>query len=228
MRARLWADRPRRLAGGNNSLDLRRSWVRVRAREPRYAVEQQLRCRELCVVFGKANLSVDDLRSRLDQRFRRPLMSYFLRRVPTREEAEDLTQEVFVRLLRASERGPIKDAEALVFVTAANLLRSHVSNAKRRPSGALDVDAEILATLTRDLIEDRNPERVLLGKETAGALLAALDELGERTRDIYVLFRLEGMKHREIAERFGVSVSLVEKEVMKASVHLARRFGRRP
>lgn len=163
----------------------------------------------------------------LDRRFRKPLMSYFLRRVRSRAEAEDLTQDVFVRLLGAAERRPIEDVEALVFVTAANLLKDRGRTAKRRSQIAISpLDDATIANLSREFVEDRTPERVLLGRESIVGMLAALDELGERTRDIYILFRLESMKQAEIAALLNISRSTVEKEVMKATLHLALRNGR--
>lgn len=171
--------------------------------------------------------SGDPMRDLLDQRFRKPLMSYFLRRVRERSEAEDLTQDVFVRLLRAAQQKPIEDVEALVFVTAANLLKNRARDTQRRSrTVGPPVDAASLATSGRENVEVRDPERVLLGRESVTDLLAALDELGERTRDIYILVRLENMKHADIARLFDISRSTVEKEVMKAALHLARRFGR--
>ena len=169
----------------------------------------------------------DPLAALLDRRFRKPLMSYFLRRVGSRAEAEDLTQDVFVRLLAASDRRPVEDVEALVFVTAGNLLKDRGRKAQRRGQVAISPmhDATV-ASLSREFVEDRTPERVLLGRESITAMLAALDELGERTRDIYILFRLEGMKQAEIAALFNIGRSTVEKEVMKATLHLALRFGR--
>ena len=177
----------------------------------------------MCALFRKADLPSDDLPARLDARFRGPLMSYFVRRVRSREVAEDLTQEVFVRVLRAAERGPIGDAEGLVFVAAANLLKNYERDGRRRRTVALDED--VRTDIPSDLIEDRHPERVLLGKEKVCALLAVLNELGPRTRDIYILFRWEGLKQRDIAERFGISRSMVEKEVVKAITHLTTRLG---
>lgn len=173
---------------------------------------------------GRRKGAVEDreaLLARLDARFRGPLISYFLRRVRDLAEAEDLTQEVFMRLLAASQRSEIEDAEALVFVTAGNLLRDRGRKAARRGEGRIDLD--LAHEVAREFVEDRHPERVLLAKETFAEVLAALDELGERTRDIYVLFRLENMKQKEIAALFGIARSTVEKEVMKAAMHLALR-----
>ena len=69
------------------------------------------------------------------------------------------------------------------------------------------------------------PERVLLSQEALAAALRALEELGERTRDIFVLYRLEKMKQREIAALYRISVSSVEKSIARASEHLSLVFG---
>jgi len=170
-----------------------------------------------------------DLRTRLDARFRGPLMSFFLRRVRDQAEAEDLTQDVFIRLLGASERGEIEDVEALVFITAGNLLKDRARKTARRAGAQLaGIDMALINELTREFVEDRSPERVLLARESFAEAVAALGELGERTRDIYVLFRLENMKQKEIAALLGIARSTVEKEVMKATLHLALRCGPKP
>ena len=170
------------------------------------------------------------LTARLDARFRRPLMSYFLRRIHSRTEAEDLTQQVFVRLLATTRTKleAIDHAEGFVFTVAANLLKDrNRSSAVRyeRPMPALDPD--LITEIASEAVEDRHPERVLLARESLQGALKTLDALGERTRDIFILHRLENMKHRDIAELFGLSVSSVEKHVIKATVHLARKYGPR-
>ncbi len=62
--------------------------------------------------------------------YRRALLAYFGRRVRSAAEAEDLTQDVFERVLRSLERGPILNAEALVFRIAVNLLRDRARRAQ--------------------------------------------------------------------------------------------------
>jgi RNA polymerase sigma factor (sigma-70 family) len=167
----------------------------------------------------------------LAARFHRPLMSFFLRRLRDRDEAEDLTQEVFVRILRRDEAVPLDNPEIYIFRVAANLMRDRARRASAHHVAehtSLDgpqagfTDAGKLAP---GLVEDREPERVLLSQESLKEVMRALDELGERTRDIFMLSRLEKMKHRDIAAVYGMTVSAVEKHVGKASVHLARRFG---
>jgi RNA polymerase sigma-70 factor (ECF subfamily) len=156
-------------------------------------------------------------------------MGYFVARVGRRDEAEDLTQEVFVRLMALDSLTEIDHAEAFVFRIASNLLRDRNRKAKRwrwQTKSSLDPDA--IDEFVKELVEDRGPERVLVGRETLAEVLRALDELGDRTRDIFLLFRLEGMKQQEIAALHGISRSTVEKSVMRAVQHLARRFHSAP
>jgi len=166
-----------------------------------------------------------ELRGALDARFRSPLMGYFVTRVGSRDEAEDLTQEVFVRLMALSSLSEIDRADAFVFRIASNLLRDRSRKAKRwRWQTKSPLDPYAIDEFVKELVEDRGPERVLMGRETLAEVLRALDELGDRTRDIFLLFRLEGMKQQEIAVLHGIARSTVEKHVMRAVQHLARRF----
>ena len=169
-----------------------------------------------------------ELGERLDARFRAPLMSFFLRRTGSRQDAEDLTQEVFLRILRRDEDLPADYAEVFIFKIAANLLRDRARQASaHRKTDHLSLDPldPTAAPAGDGLIEDLGPERVLLSQEALAAALQALDRLGERTRDIFVLYRLEKMKQREIAALYGISVSSVEKYVARATEHLAMVFG---
>src|SRR2546430_3117873 len=71
------------------------------------------------------------LRSELGARFSAPLMSFFLRRLKDRSQAEDLTQEVLLRVLRACGGGGIGDAAGYGFKTPANLLKEPTRRAPR-------------------------------------------------------------------------------------------------
>lgn len=72
--------------------------------------------------------------------------------------------------------------------------------------------------------EEISPERVLLGRDALRHLFILIDELPERTRTVFLLHRYEGLKYREIADRFGISVSSVEKHMIAAIHHLARNL----
>ena len=166
-------------------------------------------------------------------RFRRPLLSFFLRRVAEQDEAEDLTQEVFLRIVRREDTVPLENPETYIFRIAANLLRDRARHsashhlAEHDSLDAGEAGAARVSPLARNLVEDIGPERVLLSQESVSEVMEALDERGERTRDIFLLCRLDKMQQRDIATVYGLTVSAVEKHIAKAGLHLTRRFGKR-
>jgi RNA polymerase sigma factor (sigma-70 family) len=167
-----------------------------------------------------------DLRNQLNARFHGPLMSFFLRRIRDRSQAEDLTQETLLRVIRASELERIERADSYVFKVAMNLLRDTRRRTLRNGSAIyVPLDDALATELDAQLVEDLSPERVLQSRDALNDALKALNELEPRTRDIFMLFRLENVKQKDIAADFGISQSTVEKHVVKAMLHLAARCG---
>ena len=165
------------------------------------------------------------IKDELDARFRASLLAYFMRRTGNAQEAEDLTQETFVRLIGSNTFETAAEANAFVFRVASNLLRDRARSTTRlRRFPTLPIDAMSGDQFEPRLVEDIDPERVLIARERLTEVLACLDELGERTKNIFILFRLEGMRQKGIAAFYGISISTVEKHVMAAVVHLAKRF----
>lgn len=167
------------------------------------------------------DLTSDFALADLDRRFRRPLIAYFRRRVPSATEAEDLTQDAFERVLISLKRGPILNAEALVFRIAVNLLRDRARR-ERRHTVEETLAPETIAELADELAMGLSAERVVLGEHSLAEVLNGLDRLGERTRAMFYLHRIDGLRIHEIAELYGISPSAVEKHVTKALLHLTR------
>jgi RNA polymerase sigma-70 factor (ECF subfamily) len=166
------------------------------------------------------------VKEELDTRFRASLLAYFMRRTGSRQEAEDLTQETFVRLIGSNSFEKAEEVQAFVFRVASNLLRDRVRSAYRsRQFATLPIETAGAEKFEPKLVEDIDPERVLIAREDLTEVLACLDELGERTKNIFILFRLEGMRQKEIAALYGIGLSTVEKHVMAAAIRLAKRFG---
>jgi len=163
----------------------------------------------------------------LDANFRAPLMAFFLRRVGNRSDAEDLTQQTFERLARSETLDPDRHAAGYIFRIAVNLLRDRKKEARfRKFLPFASFDPNFIDRLAEEIAEDRGPERVLVGQEGLIEVLKCLDELGERTKTVFILYRLEGMKQKDIAALLGMGLSTVEKDVMVAMSFLTARFGR--
>jgi RNA polymerase sigma factor (sigma-70 family) len=153
----------------------------------------------------------------LCRRFRPALLAFFLRRVPNAAEAEDLAHDVFLRLAGVPLE-QLRSADAYVFQVAANLLRDRARRWKVRNDYAA---AEVAAAEAEEPeTHALDPERIETARRSLAALVARLMELPKRTREIFILYRIENVARRDIAQAYGLSLSTVEKEVARATAHL--------
>jgi len=155
----------------------------------------------------------------LSLRFRPALIGYFRRRVNDTVEAEDLAQEVFLRMLRRGHVADLEDVRAYLFETASSVLidRSRRGAVRRlQDHECFDPKAHAGETIP--------VERVFIGRESLNRASIALLELPERTRTVFVLRRLEGMRYADVALRLGISVSATEKHMARAIAHLMERM----
>lgn len=157
----------------------------------------------------------------LSVELRPALLRYFERRGVPADEAEDAAQEVFARLSRREGVAAIERLDAYLFETAANVAIDFHRRGQVRQRAHHDAYNEAVHA-----VEDFSPERVYSGREELTFLLTGLRELPERTRNVFLLARLENMKQAEIARRLGVSVSGVEKHLARAIAYLSQRLGR--
>jgi RNA polymerase sigma factor (sigma-70 family) len=159
------------------------------------------------------------MRSLLDDLARRyyaPLSSYFRKRTRNSTEAQDLVQQVFLRLAQYRELGDLRNRDAYIFQTAANTLKDHYRRHAVRERMSGEHPAFFAAPDS-----DFSTDRVLQGREALERILAALRLLPERTRDVLMLRCFEGLKHSEIARLHGISTRAVEKHMAKALAHLS-------
>ena len=143
-------------------------------------------------------------------RYRRPLLSFFRRRSLGVEDAEDLTQEVFMRLSRRFSHLRWDNPDGLIFTVASNTLVDHERHQRARASGRhVEVDPALPTN-------EPSAEAALAGRQRLHRLVAALDDLHPNARSVFVLCRFENLTQAEVAKRLGLSVSAVEKHMMSA------------
>lgn len=156
------------------------------------------------------------------RRYTPALRRYFRKRESRQADVDDLVQEVFVRLAGRSSGAAIERPEVYLLRTAGNVWRDFLRKKKTHLAGVHDEYRDDLYPL-----EDRSPEHVVQGQQTVEAVISALNELPDRTRQVFVLCRVEGMRQQAVASRLGVSISSVEKHMIKAVAHLADCLGNR-
>ena len=156
------------------------------------------------------------------------LRRFIRRRVGDAEEAEDILQDVFYELVLAYRlMQPVEHLGAWLFRVARNritdLLRK--KKAQRLPSGAVAVeDGEELSL--EDLLPSPadGPEAAYARGVLLEELEAALDELPEEQRDVFVAHELEGRSFKEMSAQTGVGVSTLLSRKRYAVLHLRRRL----
>jgi len=144
----------------------------------------------------------------LFERYHRALFRYFISMNRHREQAEDLVQEVFFRILRyRSSYDPAQSFTAWMYQIARN---AGVDQGRKRRAEVVDIDSFVLASAAP------GPEESASRGQDLELLRRAMSRLPEDKREILVLSRFQGMKHEDIAEVLGCEVGTVKVRVYRA------------
>jgi RNA polymerase sigma-70 factor (ECF subfamily) len=141
------------------------------------------------------------------------------------EEAEDLAQEVFLRVYRNRKKyTPTAKFSTWLFTIANNLALNALRNRQRRPLVPLEVhDSGPLGPRPQEqLVQDRNqsPSHFLNHRELAERIRNALESLNERQKMAVVLNKFEDMGYAEIAEVMGLTTKAVKSLLSRARCRL--------
>lgn len=148
---------------------------------------------------------------------RAELVAFLQRRGQSIDDAEDLVQEAFARFHRAGHEIGQADSRPLLFVIAKNLLKDHWKQANRERARTLRLDADQTVTAwERAPSEDPAPDRRSIARQDLAGVAEVIRSLPPRCRDAFLLHRFEDLSYRQIADRLGVSVSMVEKHLAEA------------
>jgi RNA polymerase sigma-70 factor (ECF subfamily) len=147
------------------------------------------------------------------------LLRFFSRRAGP-VDAPDLVHETFVRMagIEPAARHAIESPGAFLTRIATNLLKDRAKMAVRRSAAChLVYDEQVHGSV--------DPDRLLNDRDALARLEAAVGRLNRRTREIFLLHRVEGMTYAEIADEVGMSVKGVKKQMAKALFQLRRDVG---
>ena len=141
------------------------------------------------------------------------LLKLLSRHIRGRGDAEDLLHTAYIRLEQYRVDHAVENPSAFLVRTATNI--------------AIDIHRhEKILALSDVYDEVQRPDDAPLQDEVVEArarlqrVKEGLSRLTPRTRDIFLMHRLHGMKYREIAVHFGISQSAVEKHIAKAALFL--------
>jgi len=189
---------------------------------PGKSAEQTLNEGILALAMNKTGpMTLNERVHALFQQLSAPVFRFLLRRTQNAGQAEDLTQETFLRLCRHLQQDrPLENPKAWLFTVANNLA---VDEGRSR-GNVKDLDEitweEIAASRAG---RQADPEKLLLQRERSDRLQMAVLNLTALQRQCLHL-RAEGLRYREIAALLEISISTVVDAVRRATVKLAREF----
>jgi RNA polymerase sigma-70 factor, ECF subfamily len=138
-----------------------------------------------------------------------PLCRYSMQRISSHEDAEEIVQDIFVKLwTKREELGINLSLRAYLYRTALNKIINYGDHRKIR-----QIHQEHVLTNNRQENDAVNP---LITQEIQLLAAQAVDSMPEKRREVYLLSRQHGLKYSEIADEMGVSVKTVEAHLSKA------------
>jgi RNA polymerase sigma-70 factor (ECF subfamily) len=148
--------------------------------------------------------------------FYKPIRSFIYYKCGNVDMAEDITQDVFVKLWETREKIDKRTIKAYLYTIAQNVT---INQLKRQQ---LMFKFKQKPTIDRDT---DNPEKLAEMDEYQKKLESVLAILPEGGRQVFLMNRLEDLTYAEIAERLGLSVKAVEKRMSKVLRILREKLG---
>jgi len=126
-------------------------------------------------------------------------------------DLDDVVQDVALKMHQRAGRDGVENVQGYLFQVARSVLADHGRRSRAGRAGL------------HDPLEDHNhpvetcpPDRILEHRQELQLMLAALRDLPDRARQAFVLHRFDHMSYADIARHMNISVSAVEKNIMRA------------
>lgn len=144
------------------------------------------------------------------------LRNFLFYKYGNKDQAEDLTQEAFIKLWQNCSDVPIEKAKSYLYTIANNSALNGIAHEKvvlkyEKEFSGLDKTNE-------------NPEFILEEKQFRNKLLKAIENLNETQRVAFLMHRVDGKKYSEIAEELNIGIKAVEKRIHLALLELRKEI----
>jgi RNA polymerase sigma-70 factor (ECF subfamily) len=154
------------------------------------------------------------------RRYHDSLISFLRQRLRTPEDANDVAQEAYIRMMQYQNSRQIRSPSSMLFRIAINVANDlGRSEQVRRVSDQCSLDTVELAS------EMPSAEREISGKQELALLRAAIEDLPPKCRQVFLLSRVRRLTYPEIAVHCGISVKMVEKHISRALAVCMKKVG---
>ena len=151
-----------------------------------------------------------------------PELTRFLnKKLKDKQRAEDITQDVFIRMQRIKNIGQLENPKAYLYRTAANLLIDEQRREKLHKVYCVE-EQSAQAFENKNFSDCVTPEKILSAQQLILNFKQALDGMPANCRQAFLLHRVNGLTYSSIAKEMAVSVSSVEKYLINALKYCRR------
>lgn len=153
------------------------------------------------------------------------LVRFFAARLGSLAQAEDLAQELYLKIAALPADTEIGSGMSLIYRIGSNLMLDRLRQGRRAAArdGAWH-DAATVHVGDEPVVDAPDAETALAARQRLSRLIAELERLPARMAEAFRLHKLQGLSHAETARAMGVSVSAVEKHVSSALKTLLERL----
>lgn len=157
---------------------------------------------------------------------RRPdLLRFFTLRLKSAPAAEDLVQEIYLRLAALAPDVEVRNPAGYLYKLGSNLMLDRLRGERR--SAARDHewrDSHHTILGAEEVSETPRADDAVAARQRLAAIVAIVQELPETTQHVFRLHKFDGLSHAEVAASLGISRSAVEKHVMAVLKRLSERL----
>jgi RNA polymerase sigma-70 factor (ECF subfamily) len=145
------------------------------------------------------------------------LVRFLNARLGSEQEAKEIAQEAYVKLLQLERRVAISFMRAYLFRIAANLA---IDRIRQRKSQGLHEDIDLF----EELEDSAAPERTVMAAEELERIVRFVEELPKRCAEAFVLHRFHGLRPSEVASAMRISDRMVRNHLVRALVYCKLRI----
>jgi RNA polymerase sigma-70 factor (ECF subfamily) len=156
---------------------------------------------------------------------RADLLRFFTLRLRSAAAAEDLVQDIYVRIAGSAVEGEVRNPASYLYRLGSNLMLDRLRGERR--SAARDAawrQSHRSFAREAEVAEEPDPVNALAARQRLAAVLEVIGSLSPQTQRVFRMHKLEGLSHAEVAKALGISRSAVEKHMIAALKRLAERL----
>jgi RNA polymerase sigma-70 factor (ECF subfamily) len=153
------------------------------------------------------------------------LLRYFTRLANDSALAEDIVQDLYLKITALSPDYEVEDPVAFLFKMAHNVYLNQLralQSGRNRDNAWSEVSRHRIGS--DEIADEPSPETQTAGRQQLQKAMGALGELPDKTQAIFRLHKFDGLSQAEVAARLDISLSSVEKHLSSALKHLMLRL----